>query len=139
VSEENFSLVDRIKSVPVHFEDKMYQYILSQNRRPPTDSNGNKESNGDGDRDDGGGRRRGQWRRQQEQCQWQQGWLGSNSNKGDCDEGGGRTTVTRVVAMVTAIMWVMPMVTMLVGDKEGKGEGGKGKCNGNEGGGRRRG
>ncbi len=47
--------------------------------------------------------------------------------------------MTRVVAMVTAIMWVMPMVTMLVGDKEGKGEGGKGKCNGNEGGGRRRG
>jgi hypothetical protein len=36
VSEENFSLAERIESVPVHFEDKMYQYILSQNQRPPT-------------------------------------------------------------------------------------------------------
>jgi hypothetical protein len=35
--EENFSLAERIESVPVHFEDKMYQYILSQNQRPPTD------------------------------------------------------------------------------------------------------
>ncbi len=36
MSEENFSLEERIKSVPVHYEDKMYQYILSQNWRPPT-------------------------------------------------------------------------------------------------------
>ncbi len=36
VSEENFSLAERIESVPVHFKDKMYQYILSQNQRPPT-------------------------------------------------------------------------------------------------------
>jgi hypothetical protein len=36
VSEENFSLAEKIESVPVHFEDKMYQYSLSQNRRPPT-------------------------------------------------------------------------------------------------------
>jgi hypothetical protein len=36
VSEENFSLAEKIKSVPVHFKDKMYQYILSQNRDPPT-------------------------------------------------------------------------------------------------------
>ncbi len=36
VSEENFSLAEKIKSVPVHFKDKMYQYILSQNQRPPT-------------------------------------------------------------------------------------------------------
>ncbi len=36
VSEENFSLAERIESVPVHFKDTMYQYILSQNRRPPT-------------------------------------------------------------------------------------------------------
>jgi hypothetical protein len=36
MSEENFSLEERIKSVPVHFEDKMYQYILSKNWHPPT-------------------------------------------------------------------------------------------------------
>jgi hypothetical protein len=36
VSEENFSLAEKIESVPVHFKDKMYQYILSQNQRPPT-------------------------------------------------------------------------------------------------------
>jgi hypothetical protein len=35
VSEENFSLADRIESLPVHFEDKKYQYILSQNWHPP--------------------------------------------------------------------------------------------------------
>jgi hypothetical protein len=29
VSEEIFSLAEKIKSVPVHFEDKMHQYILS--------------------------------------------------------------------------------------------------------------
>ena len=36
MSEENFSLAERIKSVPIYFEGKMYQYILSQNWRPPT-------------------------------------------------------------------------------------------------------
>jgi hypothetical protein len=36
VSEEHFSLAERIKSVPVHFENQMYQYILSQNQHPPT-------------------------------------------------------------------------------------------------------
>jgi hypothetical protein len=36
MSEEKFSLAERIKIVPVHFKDKMYQYILSQNRRHPT-------------------------------------------------------------------------------------------------------
>jgi hypothetical protein len=35
VSEENFSLAEKIKSVSVHLEDKMYQYILSQNQHPP--------------------------------------------------------------------------------------------------------
>ncbi len=34
VSEENFSLAEKIKSVPAHFEDKMYQHILSQNQCP---------------------------------------------------------------------------------------------------------
>jgi hypothetical protein len=36
VSEENFSLAEKIESVPVHFKDKMYQYISSQNQHPPT-------------------------------------------------------------------------------------------------------
>jgi hypothetical protein len=36
VSEENFSLAERIESVPEHFKDKVFQYILSQNRHPPT-------------------------------------------------------------------------------------------------------
>jgi hypothetical protein len=36
VSEENFFLAEKIESVPVHFKDKMYQYILSQNLRTPT-------------------------------------------------------------------------------------------------------
>ncbi len=40
VSEENFSLAEKIKSVPVHFKDKMYQYILSQNQHLPTLSGG---------------------------------------------------------------------------------------------------
>jgi len=42
-------------------------------------------------------------------------------------EGGRRLTVTRAMAMVTAMMWVMAMVTRLAGDEEGKGEGGKGR------------
>jgi hypothetical protein len=36
VSEENFFPAEWIKNVPVHFKDKMHQYILSQNWRPPT-------------------------------------------------------------------------------------------------------
>jgi hypothetical protein len=47
--------------------------------------------------------------------------------------------VTRAAAMAMATMWVMATVTRLVGNKEGKGKGGKGKCNGNEGGGHQRG
>ena len=41
-------------------------------------------------------------------------------------EGGRQLTATRAMAMVTAMRWVMVMVTRLAGDKEGKGEGGKG-------------
>ncbi len=37
--------------------------------------------------------------------------------------------------MATATMWAMAMVTRLVGNKEGKGKGGKGKCDSDEGGG----
>ncbi len=48
-------------------------------------------------------------------------------------------TVTRAMATVTATTWVMATVTRLVGNKEGKGEGGKGDGDGVEGGGRRRG
>ncbi len=42
------------------------------------------------------------------------------------------------MAMATAMltMWAMATVTRLVGDYERKGKGGKGKCDGNEGGGR---
>ncbi len=42
--------------------------------------------------------------------------------------------VTRAVATATATIWTMAMVTRLAGNKEGKGTGGKGKCDGNEGG-----
>ncbi len=45
----------------------------------------------------------------------------------------------RAAATATVTTWAMAMVTKLAGDKEGKGEGGKGKCDGNEGGGRQRG
>jgi len=41
-------------------------------------------------------------------------------------EGGRQLTATRAMAMVMAMMWVMATVTRLVGNKEGKGEGGKG-------------
>ncbi len=34
--------------------------------------------------------------------------------------------------METATMWVMSMATRLVGNKEGKGKGGKEKCDSNE-------
>jgi hypothetical protein len=42
--------------------------------------------------------------------------------------------VTRAAAMATvmATTWVMATVTRLTSNKEGKGEGGKGKCNTNE-------
>jgi hypothetical protein len=40
-------------------------------------------------------------------------------------EGGRRLMATRAMATVTAKLWVVAMVTRLVGDEEGKGEGGK--------------
>ena len=40
-------------------------------------------------------------------------------------EGGRRLMATRAMATVTAKLWVVVMVTRLVGDEEGKGEGGK--------------
>jgi hypothetical protein len=40
-------------------------------------------------------------------------------------EGGRRLMATRAMVTVTAKPWVMAMVTRLVGDEEGKGEGGK--------------
>ncbi len=43
-------------------------------------------------------------------------------------------TATRAMAKVTAATWVMVMVTRLAGNKEGKGEGGKGNGEGDEGG-----
>ncbi len=42
-------------------------------------------------------------------------------------KGGRRLTVTKAMVMVTAMTWVMVTVTRLAGDKEGKGEGGKGR------------
>jgi hypothetical protein len=42
--------------------------------------------------------------------------------------------VTRAAVRATATMWAMATVTRLVGKEEGKGEGRKGKFNGNEGG-----
>ncbi len=62
----------------------------------------------------------------------------SNSNKGDCDKGGGQTTVTRAAAMAMMTAWAMAMVTRLAGKEEGKDEGGKGKRDGDEGGRRQR-
>ncbi len=59
----------------------------------------------------------------------------SNSNKGDDNEGSRKTMVTMAVTMMTATMWAMATVTRLVGNKEGKSEGGKGKFDSNEGGG----
>ena len=41
-------------------------------------------------------------------------------------KGGRQLTVTRAMATVTAMTWVMAMVTRLAGNEEGKGEGGKG-------------
>ena len=47
--------------------------------------------------------------------------------KSDGNEGGRGLTATRVMATVTATTWLMATVTRLAGDKEGKGEGGKGE------------
>ena len=47
--------------------------------------------------------------------------------KSDGNEVGRQLTVTRAMATVTAMTWVMAMVTRLAGGKEGKGEGGKGR------------
>ncbi len=60
----------------------------------------------------------------------------SNSNKGNCNKDGGQRTVTRVVAMAMPTMRAMATATRLAGNDERKGKGGKGKCNGDEGGGR---
>ncbi len=61
------------------------------------------------------------------------------SGKSDGNEGGRRLTATRAMVTVTVTTWLMAMVTRLAGNKEGKGEGGKGDGNGDEGGGRRSG
>ena len=59
--------------------------------------------------------------------------------KSDGNKDGRRLTATKAMATVTAMTWVMAMVTRLAGDKEGKGEGGKGDGNSDEGGARQRG
>jgi hypothetical protein len=60
-------------------------------------------------------------------------------SKSDGNKGGRRLTATRAMAAVTATTWVMATMTRLAGNKEGKGEGGKGDGDSDEGGGRRRG
>ena len=60
----------------------------------------------------------------------------SFGGKSDGNEGDRRLMAKR--AMATAMTWVMVMVTMLVGDEEGKGES-KGDGDSDEGGGQRRG
>ncbi len=64
-------------------------------------------------------------------------------SKGNGDKGGGKATATRAMAMATAMttemMWAMGMTARWAGDEESKGKGGKGNCDGDEGGGRRRG
>ena len=47
--------------------------------------------------------------------------------KSDGNEGGRRLMATRAMVTMTATTWVSATVTRLVGDKEGKGEGGKGR------------
>jgi len=55
------------------------------------------------------------------ECNKQSNGVGSKSNG---NTGGRRLMVTsRAMAMVTAMTWVMVMVTRLEGDKEGKGKG----------------
>ncbi len=66
------------------------------------------------------------------ECNKESNGFGSKSNG---NEGGRRSMATRPMTMVKATTWVMAMVTRLAGDKEGKGEGCKGDCNSNEGGG----
>jgi hypothetical protein len=58
------------------------------------------------------------------------------SGKSDGDKGGGQATVTRAMATVMPMTWVMATAMRLVGDKEGKGEVGDGIGDGNEGSGR---
>ncbi len=41
--------------------------------------------------------------------------------------------MTRVAATAVATIWVMAMATRLAGNKQRKGMGGKGKCEGDEG------
>jgi hypothetical protein len=48
------------------------------------------------------------------------------SGKSNDDKGGGRLTVTRTIATMTATMWAMAMAMWLAGNEEGKGKGGKG-------------
>ncbi len=66
------------------------------------------------------------------------GCLTRDANEGDGNEGGGQATATRVMAMATAtataMTWGMATAMRLVGDKEGKGEGGKDNGEGDEGG-----
>ncbi len=62
---------------------------------------------------------------QQQQGLLQRGWRVNNADKGG---GNGNRATT----------WAMATVTRLAGDKEGKGEGCKEGCKGNEGGGRQR-
>ncbi len=70
------------------------------------------------------------------ECDKESNGFGGKSNGNKC---GGQFTAIRAMAMVKAMAWVMVMVTRLVGNKEGKGEGSKGNCNGDEGFGRQRG
>ena len=71
-----------------------------------------------------------------ESCDKESDGFGSKSDGNKC---GRQLTVTRAMVTVMATTWVMAMVTRLAGNKEGKGEGGKGDGNGDEGGGRQRG
>ena len=57
------------------------------------------------------------------ECDKESNGFGGKSNG---NKGGRRLMATRVMATVTATTWVMAMVTRLVGDEEGKGEGGNG-------------
>ena len=70
------------------------------------------------------------------ECDEESDGFGGKSNG---NEGGRQLTVTRAMAMVMVMTWLMAMVTRLAGDEEGKGEGGKGNGDGDEGGGRRSG
>ncbi len=62
-------------------------------------------------------------------------WRGSDSNKDNSNEGGRQATAMRAMATATVMMWAMATGTRLVGNKEGKGEFGKGNGNKDEGGG----